>query len=50
MGYTLAQFKAFTAAADRVKRLERRDTLILMRAAQSDAKGFKKALREWSDG
>jgi hypothetical protein len=50
MGYTLAQFRAFTAAAANARRMERRDTLLLMRAAQADDKGFKKALKAWSDG
>lgn len=44
-GYTLAQFRAFTAAAEKARRRELLDQAVNIRAGQYDEKSWKKYIK-----
>jgi len=44
-GYTLAQLRAFTAAAEKSRRRELRDQVVNLRAAQYEKNDFAKYLK-----
>jgi hypothetical protein len=46
LGFTLGQLRAYSQAADRAKKREHRDLLVLLRGAQYDQEAFTQLLNK----